>query len=193
VAEYGFSCPPAGNASIVDVSHKTGFQEATIGYRIELDKENFKFSSAHFTIFSATVAERLHGHNYYASCEMEIETIDPSLGMAFDFNLVKPMILEIVAHLDEYVLVPTRSPHLRIETANGSIHLGFAKKQYLFPADDVRLLPLVNVTAEELSRYIAEELVARLRAEKGAAGAVREVSIGVQESRGQSVVYSIRL
>ena len=31
---------------------------------IRLAKENMKFSAAHFTIFSASERERLHGHNF---------------------------------------------------------------------------------------------------------------------------------
>jgi 6-pyruvoyltetrahydropterin/6-carboxytetrahydropterin synthase len=35
-----------------------------------IDKESHKFSAAHFTIFSATERERLHGHNYSVSAKI---------------------------------------------------------------------------------------------------------------------------
>lgn len=35
-----------------------------------IDKESHKFSVAHFTIFSATERERLHGHNYSVSTKI---------------------------------------------------------------------------------------------------------------------------
>ena len=35
-----------------------------------IDKEAHKFSAAHFTIFTATERERLHGHNYSVSARI---------------------------------------------------------------------------------------------------------------------------
>src|ERR1700733_13558481 len=37
---------------------------AMVRYRMVLAKEDFKFSSAHFTLFADGSAELLHGHNY---------------------------------------------------------------------------------------------------------------------------------
>ncbi|MCM2282694.1 MAG: 6-carboxytetrahydropterin synthase [Bdellovibrionaceae bacterium] len=164
-----------------------------MAYRIELEKENFKFSSSHFTIFGEGQAERLHGHNYYASCEIWIDSVDPKLGLAFDFNLVKPMIREITASLDEYVLIPSSSPYLQVESVGASVRVRFAAKEYVFPSEDTRLLPVVNITSEELARHITEELVARLKAMPGTAHRIREVQVGVQESRGQTVFYQVCL
>jgi 6-pyruvoyltetrahydropterin/6-carboxytetrahydropterin synthase len=172
-------------------------RKAAIAYRIELEKENFKFSASHFTIFGKGHAERLHGHNYYASCEILLDRLDPELGLAFDFNLVKPMIREITEWLDEYVLVPERSPHLEVQTieakTGSKVRVQFGTKEYLFPAEDTRLLPLVNITSEELARYIAEQLIERLRPHTNAARLIREIHIGVQETRGQTVYYQTSL
>ena len=38
---------------------------------IELSKEYLKFSAGHFTVFSATERERLHGHNFSVSALTE--------------------------------------------------------------------------------------------------------------------------
>ena len=37
---------------------------------LHIDKESHKFSAAHYTIFSATERERLHGHNYSVSARI---------------------------------------------------------------------------------------------------------------------------
>lgn len=164
-----------------------------MSYRIELEKENFKFSASHFTIFAADRGERLHGHNYYANCEICLSSVDPELGLAFDFNLVKPMIREITEELDEFVLVPANSPFLKVEKASGQVSVRFGEKQYSFPSDDTRLLPLVNISSEELARYIAESLLQKLKPHTDALGRIEKFSVGVQESRGQTVVYQIDL
>jgi hypothetical protein len=37
---------------------------------IEIQKEYLHFSAAHFTIFSATVRENLHGHNFHVGAQL---------------------------------------------------------------------------------------------------------------------------
>src|SRR5690606_33706927 len=133
-----------------------------MAYRIVLEKENFKFSGSHFTIFDSTRSERLHGHNYYVRLEVRVRELDPELGMAFDFNLLKPIVRQITESLDEYVLLPEKSPHVAIERTTTSVIASFNGKRYEFPSEDVRLLPIVNVTSELLASYIAGEIVDRL-------------------------------
>ena len=61
-------------------------------YTVHLAKELFKFSCSHFTILSPEHAERLHGHNYQVRVDITVAKLDPTLGFAFDFNSVKPLI-----------------------------------------------------------------------------------------------------
>ena len=59
-------------------------------WSIDIQKEYFKFSAAHFLIFPDGTAERLHGHNYRVFVE-----IDASLsrhGLVIDFKRVKPLV-----------------------------------------------------------------------------------------------------
>ena len=67
-------------------------------WSIELDKEYFKFSAAHFLIFPDGTAERLHGHNYRVF--VEIEAALTRFGLVMDFTQVKPVVREIVDELD---------------------------------------------------------------------------------------------
>ncbi len=113
--------------------------------------------------------------------------------MAFDFNVIKPLVRGITERLDEFVLIPQKSRFLMIEQKLDSVHVSFANKKYVFPVSDVRLLELVNITAEELSKYIAEELLKELKSHPSALAQIREFSVGVQESRGQTVIYRIPL
>ena len=48
---------------------------------IELFKEDMKFSAAHYTIFSATERETLHGHNFNVHAAITAQIHD--LGMLF--------------------------------------------------------------------------------------------------------------
>lgn len=163
-------------------------------FRIRLAKENFKFSCSHFTIFGPGNAESLHGHNYYVSAELTLSGIDSELGMAFDFNLVKPMLRAIADKLDERVLLPETSKLLKIEEAGSQVNVVFGTKSYSFPSADVSILPVVNITSEELARYFAENFVNQVKSSGEASlKKIRSVSIGVEETRGQIVFYDVDL
>ncbi len=154
-------------------------------YTIHLAKEPFKFSCSHFTIFSSEHAERLHGHNYQMRVDITLDKIDPKLGMAFDFNAVKPKIRMICDELDERILLPTNSPYLKISEEGSQLRVVFNHKTYVFPAEDCLRLPLTNVTSEELSRYMCERLFAMLKEQSF----WTSVQVEVEETRGQSVSY----
>jgi len=162
-----------------------------MSFSIRLSKENFKFSCSHFTILAKDHAERLHGHNYYIEAEFELKSIDDKLGMGFDFNLVKPLIREIADQLDEFVLIPSKSPYLKIEATKDRIIVRFHDKHYDLPASDVKSLPVANITSEELARYVATQLLERMKKDAQLASRVKSLSIGIQETRGQAVHYRV--
>lgn len=154
-------------------------------YTIHLAKEPFKFSCSHFTILSAQHAERLHGHNYQLRVKLELSHIDTKLGMAFDFNAVKPRIRMICDELDERILLPTQSPYLNIKEDGASLLVAFNQKSYVFPVEDCLRLPLANITSEELARYVCERLVVSLETQKFWTA----LEVEVEETRGQSVSF----
>ena len=156
-------------------------------YGIHLAKEPFKFSVSHFTIFSPEHAERLHGHNYQVSVSISVGEVDAKIGLAFDFNLVKPMIRKICDAMDERILIPERSPYLKIEKVGTQVRVQFNKKQYEFPIEDTIFLPLVNVTTEELARYVGENLKVGMTNLPD----WKDLQVNIEETRGQSVSYKL--
>ncbi len=156
-------------------------------YTINLAKEPFKFSCSHFTILSSSKAERLHGHNYQVRVSIKVREIDPKLGLAFDFNSVKPLIRAFCDELDERILLPGKSEYLKIESGKSGVDVQFGKKRYAFPAEDTLTLPLVNITTEELSRFAAERLVRDMKSLPH----WTHLKVSVEETRGQSVSYQI--
>jgi 6-pyruvoyltetrahydropterin/6-carboxytetrahydropterin synthase len=163
--------------------------EVHLAFKVRLEKESFKFSSTHFTILGPDQAERLHGHNYYVWVELEVAKLHPDLGFAFDFNLVKPQVQKLCGILDEYVLLPVRSPYLKVTKNNGQIEVMFHDHKFTFPVTDVRELPIVNVTCEELARYLTAELAATLPKNLGIIG----LTVSVNETRGQGVSFTLKL
>lgn len=123
---------------------------------LELFKENMKFSAGHFTIFSATERERLHGHNFNVHVTIEAQIL--ANGMCFDYGLYKRRIEALCRDWNEYFILPTRSPHLRIEESEDYLYAHFNQERIPFLRQDVLLLPIENATVEEFSRLFLEKL-----------------------------------
>jgi 6-pyruvoyltetrahydropterin/6-carboxytetrahydropterin synthase len=157
-------------------------------FTIHLAKEPFKFSCSHFTNLSPDKAERLHGHNYQLRVDITVDDVDPKLGFAFDFNTVKPAIRAFCDDLDERILIPTKSPFLKLITAGETIDVKFGAKSYSFPLSDTLQLPITNITTEELARYAWQKLAASMHD----LPRWTALLVHVEETRGQGVSYSCK-
>jgi 6-pyruvoyltetrahydropterin/6-carboxytetrahydropterin synthase len=157
-------------------------------YVIHLAKQPFKFSCSHFTILAADRAECLHGHNYQLRVSIRVKDTDPKLGLAFDFNDVKPMIRAFCDRLDERILLPKNSPYLKLKIQGDQVEARFGEKFYSFPQEDTLTLPLVNITSEELARHAAETLAK----EMSALPYWTVLQVNVEETRGQSVSFRVQ-
>lgn len=124
---------------------------------IELSKEYLKFSSAHFTIFSSTERERLHGHNFSVSAKFKAP-IDKN-GLCFNYGDLKTKLSAICDSLDEYLLLPGDSPHLKIAHKDEYYLVQFAHQSMQFLTADTLVLPLKNISVEELAGYILKQLL----------------------------------
>jgi 6-pyruvoyltetrahydropterin/6-carboxytetrahydropterin synthase len=125
---------------------------------IELHKEEMKFSAGHFTIFSATHRENLHGHNFTVYVALTGEVVED--GILADYRPLKQAVIDRCRAWNETFLLPGRSRHLRIErNERGDVLARFHDEELRFLARDVTVLPVENVTLEELARVFGEELV----------------------------------
>ena len=144
-----------------------------------INKEAHKFSAAHFTIFSATERERLHGHNYSVSARIVAPMGDN--GFSADYNVYKRRIAEICEQLDEYMLVAGRSLFQELREDGDTLRVTFNGKTLIFPLDETRVLPIVNVTVEELAHYFLNRLLIKSSGE-----ALAEVEVSVSSGPGQA-------
>ena len=125
---------------------------------IEIGKEDMHFSAAHFTIFSATERENLHGHNFFVAATVSAPVGDD--GLCFDYNALKTRLRALCKRLDETVLLPADSPHLNIDAQHDCVTVAFANERLAFLPRDILLLPVRNITVEELSAWFVAELTA---------------------------------
>src|SRR5262245_16768982 len=98
-------------------------------WSIEVEKEYFKFSAAHFLIFPDGSAERLHGHNYRVFVALEARL--SQFGLVLDFQHLKPLVRELVNELDERWILPGEHPELAVETrADGVVEVRYRERFY---------------------------------------------------------------
>jgi 6-pyruvoyltetrahydropterin/6-carboxytetrahydropterin synthase len=116
----------------------------------------FKFSAGHFTIFSATEREPLHGHNY------TVEVVFSALmheGLTFDYRHVAEKITQLCRALSLHCLMPTQSPHLSIHEEEAHYHIIFNHASMWLLKSDVILMPLENITLETLSQWFVDQVI----------------------------------
>ncbi len=152
-------------------------------YRIVLEKEDFKFSAAHFTLFAGGGAELLHGHNYRVRAELAGSNLDEE-GLLVDIERFKKALRERCARLDSRTLLPASSSRVRWSREGDTIEIVCGERCYRFPADDVLLLPLVNTSMELFARMLWEELAPTLQGSQ-----VEDLAISVEEASGQRCWY----
>jgi 6-pyruvoyltetrahydropterin/6-carboxytetrahydropterin synthase len=159
-------------------------------YRLVLAKEDFKFSSAHFTLFSDSRAELLHGHNYRVALELAGSELD-RWGLLADIEGVKETVRGLCKRLDSRTLVPAESPGLIWTREEGEVEVRFGSRRYRFPADDVLALPLANTSIELLAHLFWDELAGYLRGISGTR--IEALAVSVEETAGQRCVYEAPL
>ncbi|WP_338109387.1 6-pyruvoyl trahydropterin synthase family protein [Pseudomaricurvus alkylphenolicus] len=137
----------------VQNSNNTDRQRLTT---IDISKEYLHFSAAHFTVFSATERERLHGHNFFVSASATARVGDD--GMCFDYSLLKKKLAVLCQDLDEYMLLARDCPYHSIEDTGSCYEVHFNGEVIPFPKADTLLLPVTNITIEELSHYLLQQL-----------------------------------
>jgi len=143
-----------------------------------IDKESHKFSAAHYTIFSASERERLHGHNYSVSARIVAPMGDN--GFSADYNVYKTRLAKLCDSLDEYMLLAGESPYQQIAEAGSCFRVSYAEEEMLFLQSDTLVLPISNVTVEELSYYLLQQLLLDSAGED-----LREIELCVASGPGQ--------
>lgn len=153
-------------------------------YRVVVEKDYLVFAAGHFITYGDQ-CEGLHGHNYRARVEVEGELDENSY--VFDFVTLKRIMRRLVDEIDHKMLLPLDNPFLKLREANGEVEVRYRDRRYVFPRDDVVLLPIPNTTAEMLATYLAGRLKAEL-AQHGK-GNLTALAVEVEESFGQSAWY----
>lgn len=160
---------------------------------LQLAKQNFKFSSAHFLIFDEKNAERLHGHNYRVEVEIglpeskdlcqEAQKALNDRGFFIDFNVFKRYIKAALDRWDEMVLLPELQKEMVFNENGETLEVRFRDRFYAFPKNEVVRLPVNNTSVEQLSALLAADFMKAFQQYQ-----VSFVSVFVEETPGQGAL-----
>ena len=150
---------------------------------LHIYKSDFKFSAAHFLIFDKDRAERLHGHNYRVRLQLDFPPVQKD-GFHIDFASVKKTVRQLTAELDEHVILPKDNEEVICEIENETMHVRFRDRVYAFPKNEVILLPIVNSSVEELSRWFCQQVLQQLTSLP-----ISSIAVEVEETEGQSARF----
>lgn len=123
---------------------------------VELHKDELKFSAGHFMLLSATQRESMHGHDY--QIHVSFNTLIKHNGMAFDCRLYKQRLLKICQTLDYRFILPAHSEFMQIREEENKWVVEFNQQTIPFLKQDAIVLPICNVTLEELSHWFLEQM-----------------------------------
>jgi 6-pyruvoyltetrahydropterin/6-carboxytetrahydropterin synthase len=157
-------------------------------YKVRVTKDHLVFCSGHFISYEGDRCERLHGHNYRATVEIE-GSLDVNR-YVFDFIALKQRTREITDELDHRMLLATRNEHIRVQEDERRVQVNYRDREWVFPRADCVLLPIENTTAELLARYVAGRLLDSLRQQHQYVPEVLRVE--VEENIGQSATCELR-
>ncbi len=154
-------------------------------YRVTVGKEVLVFAAAHFITFGRGGCEALHGHNYRVGV-----TLTGSLdrdALVYDFVALRRDMEGLLSELDHRVLLAGSNPELTLTPAGQELEVRHASRRYVFPAEDVAVLPLPNTTAEKIAEYLGSRLADRLAERPGVT--IGGLSVEVEEAPGQSATW----
>ncbi|MGA2408989.1 MAG: 6-carboxytetrahydropterin synthase [Candidatus Binataceae bacterium] len=154
-------------------------------FSIHVAKENLKFSAAHFIAYPG-FREPLHGHNYQIGVRVEGRLAET--GYVLDFGLIKRLVKAIADRLDERTIIPAQSDCLKINQDGNQITVLYENDRFVFPASDVALLPIAHSSAEELARFVWNELHEALQVH-GALSDIVGLEVSVAEGPGQAAIF----
>ena len=124
--------------------------------KIRIRRHGLGFSAAHFTIFGSRQRDRLHGHDYHVG--FQFASAADAADIVKDCRLARAALRGICNGLHERVLIPSRSPFLRVTEGDMDVRCEFNGERFLFPRGDVQIMEVTNVTLESTSQWIAMRL-----------------------------------
>ncbi len=130
-----------------------------MGKQVAVEVSGIDFAAAHF-VSEGGKCELLHGHNYHITATIWGE-LNP-LGMVIDFRVLKGHLRELCKQWDHLILLPAKSKLIEVDQQDNQTKVKTSEGTYSFPSKNVKILDIVETTAEELARILCNQLMENL-------------------------------
>lgn len=130
----------------------------------------------------------LHGHNYRVRVRFGLPSDESfeKLGYHIDFTFFKKFIKAVCDEWDEHILLPALHPDIKATTQGKSLEVLFRDRRYVFPKNEVHMLPVTNTSVEQLSRLLAEKISNEFSSRR-----LSFIEVSVEETAGQAASFRI--
>ena len=153
-------------------------------FSVAIGKELLRFTAAHFIAFRG-FREPLHGHTYQVQVTVS-GPVGPD-GYVVDFLVLKKIAEEECAQLHFRTLLPQQSDCLTIKESAEEVTVHCEDgTRFLFPRQDVCLLPIGHTSSEEIARYLLARLRERLSETRG--NSIQTIEVLIEDIPGQVAV-----
>lgn len=110
--------------------------------------------------------------------------------MVADFRLIKRQIRQLCEDWDHRVLLPAQSRRIKVASKGSQTKVVTPNATYSFPTKDVKILNIIETTAEELARLLCQMLVNALKPQFPK---ISQVAVSVAESSRQWATVTLDL
>jgi 6-pyruvoyl tetrahydropterin synthase/QueD family protein len=157
-------------------------------FRVSVYKQYFDFSAAHFITYSGR-CETLHGHNYRVEVSLAGENGPDAF--LYNFSDLKPLVREECNKLDHMMLLAGKNPLIKYLERGDELEVTFEKRRYVFPTNEVVMLPIENTTAESLAFYLLQRIREGLtKQNRPELAGLHRIEVMVEEQPGQAAYYA---
>ncbi len=159
-------------------------------FSIEQNEKQFQISVAHFVV-GEDYSEAIHGHNIGVRVIVSGQ-LNKKTRMVIDFLKLNPLVEKLLEQWDHRTLIPSKSSEFTPTIVGSQVEWTHRGKAYSIPKDDVLLLPISNVTVEELANLFVNDLAKEIlnSEELKQYDNVEEISVTVFEYPWQSATAS---
>lgn len=134
---------------------------------------------------------RLHGHSYDLAVKLKRKPEAPNK-LIFPFEELTANVRRVCEELNNKVLLASGGKNVYKEGSTSIEYVSADNKRYVLPADDVKLLPVDEVTVEALASWIGEQIVTKLKEHRDFGNLTgMEITLYEGRQRGCSVTVAL--
>jgi len=135
---------------------------------------------------------RLHGHTYEISVRLTRKKVSEQK-LIFPLEELAAIMKGVCEELNNKVMLASGGENVYKEDSITIEYVSADNKRYLLPVEDVKLLPVEEVTIEALASWIGAQTAARLKEYRDFSGNIAQMEITLYEGRQRGCTVAVSM